>query len=81
MPEYVDFYISEDGENFIKAGTIQNTISQQESSPVISNFKLPLNEKKVRYIKIFAKNIETCPDWHSGKNGKAFIFFDEIIVR
>ena len=36
---------------------------------------------KARYIRLEARNIGVCPDWHPGKGGKAWIFSDEIIVE
>jgi hypothetical protein len=35
----------------------------------------------VRYIKVRAKNIGACPDWHPGSGGKAWLFVDEIMVE
>jgi hypothetical protein len=33
------------------------------------------------HIRVVAKNIGTCPDWHQGAGGKAWIFADEIIIE
>ena len=81
MPEYVEFSVSDDGENFKNVGRLSNTVSQKESSPVIFNFKQEIDNKEIRYVKVFAKNIENCPPWHQSQGGKSFIFFDEIIIR
>jgi hypothetical protein len=34
-----------------------------------------------RYIKIIARNIGKCPEWHPGKGENAWVFVDEIIVK
>jgi beta-galactosidase len=34
-----------------------------------------------RYIKLSAKNIGVCPQWHGGRGGKAWVFLDEIVVE
>ena len=34
-----------------------------------------------RYIKVEAFNRGTCPDWHPGAGGKAWVFADEIFVE
>jgi len=28
-----------------------------------------------------AKNIRSCPEWHPGDGGKAWLFVDEVIVE
>ena len=43
-------------------------------------YEKSLNNINCRFIKITAKNIKTCPDWHQGKGGKAWLFIDEICV-
>lgn len=39
------------------------------------------DKQEMQHIKLFMKNIGTCPDWHKGKGGKAWMFIDEIIVK
>lgn len=34
-----------------------------------------------RYLKIFAKNFGSIPQWHEGAGGEGFIFIDEIFVN
>ncbi len=34
-----------------------------------------------RYIRVRAKNIWQCPDWHRSRGGKARLFADEIVVE
>ena len=40
-----------------------------------------LNDLEARYLKIKAKNIEYCPEWHDGAGGEAWLFVDEIIIE
>ena len=39
------------------------------------------NADNVTHIRITARNIGTCPPWHRGAGGKAWIFSDEIIIE
>ena len=39
------------------------------------------NTPKARYIKVFAKNFGTIPEWHLGAGGEGFIFIDEIDIK
>lgn len=34
-----------------------------------------------RFVKVFARNIGTIPDWHPGAGSPGFIFIDEIWVK
>ena len=38
-------------------------------------------QAKARYIKVFAKNFGTLPEWHQGAGGEAFIFVDEVEIK
>ncbi|MCF8241980.1 MAG: family 20 glycosylhydrolase [Melioribacteraceae bacterium] len=81
MPQWVEFFISADGENWESVGKVINDISPRETEAVIKEFSVENLNAEARYIKVFAKNIETCPDWHPGAGGKAWIFADEIIIE
>lgn len=82
MPVEVEFYISSDGKNFEKAGSVMNRADEKDYTIQISDFVLELDRKaEARYVKVIAKNYGTIPDWHLGAGGKAFIFIDEIWVN
>ena len=34
-----------------------------------------------RYIKMVAKKIDACPDWHVGAGEPGWIFCDEIVIE
>lgn len=69
--------------------------SQQFTEQFRKEFKLPADHtdiqihrthfvpsmKQVRFIKIQALNIQTCPSWHDGAGGKSWIFIDEVILK
>ncbi|NOR11849.1 MAG: hypothetical protein GQ545_01195, partial [Candidatus Aminicenantes bacterium] len=40
-----------------------------------------LPDMRARYIRIKARNVGICPDWHPGAGGKAWLFCDEIIIE
>jgi len=48
---------------------------------MIQDFKISFEKTMVRSLKLKAKNIKVCPDWHHGAKGKAWIFMDEIIIQ
>ncbi len=80
FPEKVDYYVSNDGKNFQHTGTVNNDVSQKDMEVQIKNFDMNF-ATKARYIKVVAKNIGVCPEWHWGAGQKAWIFADEIMIK
>ncbi len=81
MPTSVEFSVSTDNKNFQLLKTLTHSISPKKQDGLIRESELIDMNVTARYIKIFAKNIGTCPEWHPGAGGKAWIFVDEIIVN
>lgn len=80
LPKYIDIYISNDGIEYNKVGSVTHSIDPQESMVSIHDLTLDNLNIEGRYIKIFAKNFGTLPSWHQGAGGEAFIFIDEILI-
>jgi hexosaminidase len=80
-PEHVSFAVSEDGSDFQVVESITNKISKEFDAAEILTFSTSLNNQPVKSIKITAKSIINCPEWHQGAGGKAWLFIDEIIVE
>lgn len=81
MPDFVEYTISLDGENFQSSITIKNETPTDHPDAMIKAFTAKFTDAKARYIKVLAKNISVCPPAHPGAGGKAWIFVDEIVVR
>ncbi|MEN8152420.1 MAG: GH92 family glycosyl hydrolase [Acidobacteriota bacterium] len=83
IPEFVDFFISENGKDYKRAGRVKNTISFKKQGSVIKEFKVDKLKAEGRYIRIVGKNIGKCPQGHEGYqyDGKAWIFADEITIK
>ncbi len=79
-PTSVEFYISDNGTNFKKAGTIHNTLPDDDYQITRKDFELKTNTQG-RYLKVKATNYGKIPTWHLGTGGQAFIFIDEVIVN
>ncbi len=82
MPEYIEFYVSDDGDNFRLIETIKNDVLQNESKVIVKDYIcIPKDLTSGRYVKIRAKNIGKCPPWHAGAGGDTWLFIDEISVE
>jgi hypothetical protein len=80
FPEKISYSVSPNGNKFEEVAEFKEKITSSWGSEA-KEFNKDFPEENVRYIKVSAKNIKTCPDWHQGKGGKAWMFIDEIIVK
>ena len=81
LPKKVDFYSSVDGLNYKLLNSLTHNVSDSTNESVIYQFKHQMNHtEKARYIKIEAANYGPCPEWHLGKGGTSWLFFDEISI-
>jgi hypothetical protein len=81
LPHRVTVSISRDGINFDKVIIMSPDIPLDQRGALIKEFKAEFDKAEVRYIKVEALNIGTCPVWHSGSGEPAWIFLDEIVVE
>ena len=81
LPTEVKISFSMDGESFADARSValmdgENNGKANRIMATIETLNIPS-----RYLRIQAINRKTCPDWHEGAGGKAWIFSDEIVVE
>ncbi|MBT3675293.1 MAG: sulfatase-like hydrolase/transferase [Candidatus Marinimicrobia bacterium] len=79
FPKEVKIEISKNGQSFevIKNELLSTEISLSHEIKEI----LVSNSSLVKFIKVTAKNVSICPEWHPGSGGKAWLFLDEIVVK
>lgn len=81
FPEYVEFSFSANRKRFSSVVMVRPDSPITQKGELLKDFSVQLKHTKARYIRIFAKNIAVCPDWHPGAGEKAWIFVDEIVVK
>jgi hypothetical protein len=81
MPLTVEFSISEDGRRYRDIGGVKNTVPEDKYGATIEPFRVRFEPVKARFVRVRGINMKTCPGWHKGAGGKAWIFTDEITVR
>ena len=81
FPEEVEFLLSEDGKDFKSAGIVANKIDAKEKGQLIQNFEISTEELKGRYLKMKARSIGKCPEWHEAAGNDSWLFVDELIVN
>jgi hexosaminidase len=80
MPKSIRIYSSDDGINFEKLVSFQNTISPQKEGQFRHQYSL-LCSARTRYIRLVAENFGILPDWHPAAGSQAWLFVDEIMIR
>ncbi|MCQ0110460.1 DUF4838 domain-containing protein [Zhouia amylolytica] len=82
-PSKVTYYVSNDGVEFKKIGSIQNPLPLNKESKIndIQYFKLDFDPVSARYVKIIAENLKEAPYWHHAAGLPSWIFIDEIIIN
>lgn len=82
FPSSVSYSGSMDNSNFTQLGTLKNPDPLEKTSKVndIHHFDLDFKPRKIRYLKVSAKNTET-PYWHHAAGLPSWVFADEIIIN
>jgi hypothetical protein len=80
MPLTVGCSISDDGRDFRSIGKVATGIPADRDGAIIEPFAFTSPPSKARYVKVRAVSRKTCPPWHKGAGGQAWIFIDEIAV-
>ncbi len=81
LPEEAEFFLSADGNDFISAGKAFADPALERAEDVTHEYTVHFEKQPVRFVRVVAKNRATCPDWHLGAGGKAWIFADEVSVK
>lgn len=80
-PEEVMVSLSEDGHSYQPISHLTAEARKQNEHAEIRRFESAVKNASARFVKIEAKNIGSCPEWHPGAGGKAWLFVDEIIIK
>jgi hexosaminidase len=77
----VEFAVSADGKECEVAPAVTPGPAPRLAEIAGREFDAPLDGKKVRFLRVKAKNVGLVPDWHTGSGGKAWPFVDEIVIQ
>jgi predicted alpha-1,2-mannosidase len=81
LPASVEFAISKDGESFETVAELTHSIPQDLEGSVTRDFMKSGINRRVRYIRMTARNAGLLPDWHPGAGHPSWLFADEIMVE
>ncbi len=81
LPLRVEVLISDNGKEYQSVYNEKLGIPKRQPNQVIKKLTVDLAGVKTSYIKVIAKNVGICPEWHTGAGEKAWLFVDEIIIE
>ncbi len=81
VPKRVEFFASTDGSNYTAIAVIASPIKPENEGMLRHDFKADGNGVTCRYIKMVARSIGNCPDWHPAAGSPSWLFADEIVVE
>lgn len=80
LPQAIEFAVSSDGSSWQTVHEEQLTTEARPESD-IRRYSADVQAGPVRYIRVHARNLGQCPDWHVGAGGEAWLFVDEIVIE
>ena len=80
-PEQIEISWSNDGSSFCKPLIKQLSTATKKQQSTTKRAIIQQEDMHGQYIKIKVKNIGKCPDWHTAKGQKAWMFIDEICIK
>ncbi len=81
VPSMVEYAISTDGKTFNTVYKQDVDVPLDEPGSFITKISAELKNVSARYLKVTARNIGKCPEWHPGAGEKAWVFVDEIRIE
>ena len=81
LPVNVAFFVSCDGVEWEKIGESEQKGSNIIGKSEIRKFQIQFRKKEVRYVKVLATSLKSCPAWHRGFGNPCWIFADEVVVK
>jgi hexosaminidase len=80
LPSHVTFSVSVDSRRWTRLTEVTYPVRQTEEV-LVRDCTCAAGQVGARYVRVVAQNAGTCPPWHPGAGGKAWLFVDEIIVN
>ena len=81
LPKKVEYFVSNDGQDFQLVGAIDNTLPIDQYGGQQRDFIVEFEPRQARYVKVKAHTIGNTPGWHPGAGRPARMLVDEIVVE
>ena len=77
----VEFSVSNDNNSFQALRKVERMIPVKSGKEMRKAHELKIENRTTRYVRVHAKNIGNCPNWHKRVGDKVWLFADEIVVN
>ncbi len=81
LPRVMEVNVSDDGRQFRPFATADHDVDEHASGLVIEELTARAAPDRARYVRVRARSLGQCPEWHPGAGGPAWVFADEIQVN
>jgi predicted alpha-1,2-mannosidase len=81
MPTTVEVAISRNGRSWTTLPPPECSVAEDDYEVQRHELLAQADGAAARFVRVRATGVGTCPEWHPGAGGKAWIFVDEILVR
>jgi len=81
LPGQVTIAVSENGSEFRTVANLTHDVPLDSDEARREYFEGQLDPALVRYVKVFAQNIGTTPEWNDRAGWPAWLYVDEILIR
>jgi len=80
FPTEVHFQVSKDGNDFYSLKKFKEKTIVDPAYKV-KDFVSTFSQREARFVKVNAKNVGICPEWHPGAGNRGWLFVDEIVIN
>ncbi len=82
-PSYIELRVAAEKDNYETVYTNEPLVDPTEKAldKKIFHHEVSLDNRQVRYLRLIARSIKRCPDWHPGAGEKCLLFIDEISIE
>ena len=81
LPSEVVYEVSTNGTTYEEVYRKKNQTPLDKDGAFVETFRASFEKNKARYIRIKAKNMGKCPEWHPGAGNPSWIFIDEVTIE
>ncbi|OHX68442.1 GH92 family glycosyl hydrolase [Flammeovirga pacifica] len=80
LPKEVEFFVSNDGENFTSVGSYKTEMLNDHPIIGIKRFSKEI-KGRYKFVKVVATPFDALPVWHLGAGNNPWMFTDEIVIE
>jgi hexosaminidase len=81
MPRVMEVNLSDDGRRFRPFTTADHDVDERAREARVRELVAATAPDIARYVRVRARSMGSCPQWHPGAGGPAWVFADEIRIN